>query len=151
MSRRWRGRTLSHELAITRLSGRPLFWDCSHLFRHRQRASCVDQGGVIVSTLIEKSVIPLFDRMQHHFSVPNRLEERSPPWRSCLLWLVHRCSLCALRATQRPIGHRPMCGQTVDQVVVPLSIYRRSCRSRTTCSCTSPARPDRNDPDLASS
>ena len=28
MSRRWRGRALSHELAIGRLSGRPLLWAC---------------------------------------------------------------------------------------------------------------------------
>ena len=43
----------------------------------------------------------------------------------------------------------PMRGQTADQVVVPLSIYRRSCRSRAICSCALPARLDRNDPDRA--
>jgi hypothetical protein len=36
-------------------------------------------------------------------------------------------------------------------VVVPLSICRRSCRNRVTCSCTLRARHDRNDPDRASS
>jgi hypothetical protein len=75
------------------------------------------------------------------------MAERSRLWRSRLLWPAQRCSLCALRVAQRSIGHRPMRGQTVDQVVMPLSIYQDSCRSRETCSYTLPARPDRNDPD----
>src|SRR5258708_22035323 len=70
MSRRWRGRALSHELAIGRLTGRPLLWACPSLVRHRQGTACVDQRGVIVGTLTDKSVIPLFDPTQHHSSVP---------------------------------------------------------------------------------
>ena len=70
MPRRWRGRALSHELAIGRLSGRPLFWACPSLVRHWQGPACVDQRGVIVIILPEKSAIPLFDRSQHHSSVP---------------------------------------------------------------------------------
>jgi hypothetical protein len=42
-------------------------------------------------------------------------------------------------------------GQTVYQMFVPLSVYPLSCRSRATCLCTMPARPDRDDPDRASS
>jgi hypothetical protein len=76
---------------------------------------------------------------------------RSLSWRSRLLWLAHRCLLCALRANQRSIGLCPMLGQAVDQVVVPWSIYRRSCRSRATCLCTISTRFDRNDSDRASS
>jgi hypothetical protein len=75
------------------------------------------------------------------------MAERSWSWRIRLLWPAQRCSLCALRVAQRSIGHRLMRGQTVDQVVMPLSIYQDSCRSRETCSYTLPARPDRNDPD----
>ena len=90
-------------------------------------------------------------RNSHRRSRANRLAERSSPSRSHLLWLAHRCSSCALRATQPSIARRPVCGQTVHQAVVPLSIYRLSCRSRATCSCTVPARLDRNDSDRASS
>jgi hypothetical protein len=65
--------------------------------------------------------------------------------------LARRYSLCALRVALPTIAMRLVYGQTVHQMFVPLSVYPLSCRSRATCLCTMPARPDRNDPDRASS
>ena len=74
MSRRWRGRTLSHELAIGRLSGRPLL---RASFRNRpssaRRCPCGPERSDRDRPCPIKSVIPLFDRSQHHSSVPARL------------------------------------------------------------------------------
>ena len=56
-----------------------------------------------------------------------------------------------LRPSLPTITHRPVCSQAVHQTFVLLSIYPLLCRSRATCLCTMPARPDRNDPDRASS
>jgi type IV secretory pathway protease TraF len=52
------------------LFGRSLLWLFSQFFRHWQGAACVDQGAVIVIALTQGFAIPLFDRTQHHSSVP---------------------------------------------------------------------------------